>query len=187
MKLEALEGPKPLHHSVTDWDFYYFDNWGATPFWQLYTPFYVSAPSCLDMRPAANGRNVYALSNLALTQDLKAGRIVDWLRRASGSLTKARIYIGVTGQGSVGIAIEPPQNIANFRHYRISWWQGYNLQNQPATIVTEEEEIAGDWIPNPIAYYAPLTGSVNRIGVGGKSGSFNRDNYHDDTEIWLPA
>lgn len=174
------------HHSTGDWDFLKIKDWAADDLWELFTNLFVSPPSCLALTGGAKTEGVYALSNKPLAQNLTAGRITTWSRRQSAIGAYPYVFIGVTGPGDRGIELICPLQTALFMRRRFDWFQGYDPQNEPATIVLTYNWENDAWLPPSADYYAPLSGAVNRVGIGTETGTHWTDTYFDDTEIWLP-
>ncbi len=182
----ATKQAPPLHHSVSDWDFLIVSDWSAFSNWELNTDSFISPPSAIRFEPRRAEIEAYALSNLPLAQDIKAGRLITWVRRDHDGLSFAKIYFGVTGPNSTGISYRLTNSNFNWMKRRFDWWQGYDLHNDPATIVDFYLWDDPDWMLYSRDYYPPLTGSINRLGVGSKSNNSDGWRYFDDTELWLP-
>lgn len=69
--------------------------------------------------------------------------------------------------------------------YRVTWWDGVDLMNNPALAVELEVWEAGDWASKGVLYDPNNRWSglpVNRCGPVLRPAL----GYHDDTEIWIP-
>lgn len=187
LKPHPLHGLKLPRHSLSDWDFYQVVGWAPLSNYELYLADFVSPPSSLIMWQTGAGGYYYALSKLSQAQDLKAGRIVNWSYRGNYPLTESNVYFGVTGPGSLGIRVELWGANPPFLRRRVTWWQGFNLLNEPATLYFASTWDGSNWTDGSIAYADPMTGPVNRVGIGGFSPSIARWSVHDDTEIWIPS
>lgn len=175
-----------LHQSLSDWTFLKAEDWSPSDLHSLFYTFWVSPPSSLRMSTTTDGKDHYGLTNHPLLQDLKAGMIIDNLRWAGWFYHKASMYIGVTGPGSLGIKITPTQFQDHWERWRIRWYQCFDNNNLPKTFLFLDRWIDDHWQAGPLQYYPPMTGFVNRCGIGGSGGTFGGANYHDDTQIYLP-
>lgn len=73
---------------------------------------------------------------------------------------------------------------------RVTFWQAYNLNNQPTFRIRFERWEAGAWvsygnIDDDNNYFADS--SMNMMGVGARVIGPGRWLWHDDTEIWTPC
>lgn len=174
------------HHSLSDWDFLYRSDWSPFHRYDLFTSIYVSPPSCLRFELWATDHEQFALSNLPEAHNLPAGRITTWHRAQSGGVGNSYIYIGVTGPGNTGIPLVIQKITGDWWRTRIDWWQGFDELNNPATLVLKSDWVDGEWSAPSLYSYPPMTGAINRIGIGCTGQSLGNDKYFDDTEIWLP-
>lgn len=187
MKSSIGKSQQIEHHSVADWDFYIHDDWLPAT-WLLDTTTYVSPPSCLLIRnDTVLFSASYALSKLPQALDLKSGKMSTHSKSKLFQFGIPCFFIGVTGPGSTPIRVDIPSVDTAFRLHRVIWWQGYNPQNEPATIYHLDEYIAGSWVDGPLIYAQVLSGPINRCGVGVWNSDSYRWVYHDDTEIWIPV
>lgn len=174
------------HHSLADWDFLKRSDWSPFTRYDLFPYFCVSPPTCLRFELHAVDVEQYALSNLPLAQDLKAGRMTTWGRAEGAGVGSSYMYIGVTGPGSQGLRFSISKSWTQFKRNRIDWWQGYDGVGNPATLVSKYNWDGTKWLLTSTGTYAPMTGAVNRVGIGCTGQSLANDKYFDDTEIWLP-
>ena len=78
----------------------------------------------------------------------------------------------------------------DWRCLRVSWWNGMNLLNVPATVCRLEVNIGGVWYADIDAYdTAELNKGepVQRCGVGFHGHETGVSNWIDDTEFYLPV
>lgn len=174
------------HHSLSDWEFLDRLTWNPYTRYDLYTELFVSPPSCLRFDPFGTPNEIYALSKLPLAQNLPAGRITTWARSQASGVGDPYIYIGVTGVGSRGIPFEIRKSTTTWTRVRLDWWQGVDGLNNPATLLSESYWDGEKWGPPAVHTHPPLSGNINRVGIGLRNQAFNADKYYDDTEIWLP-
>jgi len=177
---------KMQHHSLADWDFLYAPTWNVYHRYDLYSGVFVSPPTCLRFDPWPLDGNVYALSNLPLAQNLPAGKMTTWAYHQGAGVGKTYFHIGVTGIGSLGIQITIQKKTGTFGRRRIDWWQGTDGLGNPATLVDAYNWDGSNWVLTGSSTHPPITGPVNRIGIGITPQSLSSDTYWDDTEIWLP-
>lgn len=74
--------------------------------------------------------------------------------------------------------------------YRITWWNGKNLQNQDATVLRLEQYVSGAWVAYSDCYDTNQYNkgsATNRVGLGVNSTTIYTNGWFDDTEIWCPA
>jgi len=187
--LYLLAGGKG-HHSFADWTWTVDPaaGWASGSF-QLSIVKFVSAPSSVQhiIRHLALEMTGIAVCDIASVSDLKEGRIVTQLNGDPSAANKEqRIIFGAEGD------VTDP-----YRHevigwldtiwgkLRITWWNSYNLLNQPKLAVREDRWIAGAWAEQAIVYQNRLAGVNNKCGLGAWSDiGFQNSNYWDDTEIW---
>lgn len=175
------------HYSVADWDFLHRQDWSPYHRWDLFSTIFISPPSCLRFNPwPLDGEN-YALSALPQAQDLKAGSLTTYARAQAGGVGDSYFYIGVTGPGFIGIRLSIQKITGAWWRERYDWWQGYDRQNQPATLVLRWTWSDPDWINPDPTFHSPMSGVTNRVGIGHTGQSLSADKYFDDTEIWIPA
>lgn len=176
-----------LHHSVADWDFLNITENTPAATWYLDTGVYVSPPSSLGLWGFGSASGVYVLSKLALAGNLKAGRLTTYARRNDSAIYKGHFFIGVNPSIPTYIihtfGVSEPQ----FTRRRIDWWQGFDLQNNPATIVLPYRWEDPNWVPLNEEYHPPLTSNINRVGIGVPTYIQSRRINYDDTEIWIPS
>lgn len=178
---------KHPHQSVADWDFLYLSDWSAYTRWRLDIVNYISAPSSLLFQPFPLDAQQYALHKFLTIQDLKAGSIRGWGRKQFAGVGLAYYYIGVTGPTSQGIRLSATSLTLVWRRFRYDWWQGFDLTNEPATLIDAYNWDGSIWVYTSRRYEPPMTGNVNRVGVGCTTQSLGSAQWFDDTEIWRPS
>lgn len=181
IELNALVKGK---HSTADWDFLTVADWAPAPAFDL-TPYaFVSPPTSMHADTDIVNQECYALCNIAASLDLKEGILISWSRKYRAGLALLYFYIGVTGPGSRGIPIRCQNPIGSWGKGNLQWWQGSDLSGLPATVVIYSILTDGEWVQEYTAYYPPMSGNVNRVGVGSTHQSLGRGGFFDDTEIW---
>lgn len=197
------------HHSVSDWDF--------TPGTckELTEALFVSAPSCLWVRQT-NGCTARPaiLCRIAETQCIAQGEIRTWhytgnrtrdfrlpfrnQHALSGADYENTYYWGITGDyaylyrviagtpvtiGTIPISFE--NNI--WYHWRTVYWNGADLEGNPALCADLYLEVEGEWVKQGDTLHDTENqwkdSEINRSGIGCWVDGVN---YHlfDDTEIW---
>lgn len=176
-------GPKK-HNSTADWDFLKASDWSVWDKWGLNAYMAVSPPTCLWFNPWFDGGDKYVLSNLPDAQDLKAGILITWHCRQLGGVGATKAYIGVTGVGSLGIAIGLPSINLSMKRNRLVWWQDVDDAEDPITKVRLDSWIDDEWTEGVAWEYPPMAGAINRVGLGATPQGLSAQKYFDDTEIW---
>ena len=77
-----------------------------------------------------------------------------------------------------------------WRCLRVSWWNGYDLLNNPATVCRLETNISGVWVSGGDLYDTAQLNkgeAIQRCGVGFHGRESGVSNWVDDTEFWLPV
>ena len=185
-----------------DWDF-------GDANWQLDATHFVSAPT------AINGKVPYCrrvLCRLAESLVLPQGRVVTQLY-LTGTVISQVVFRHQSALGDASFKdcyavhfqndewiyfknrlgfvetkidewpIKP--TLDQWQRWRVTWWNGVDLMNNPAIAVELHQHIAGDWLSYGVLY-DPLNrwenSDKNRVGLGFLySGA-----WADDTEIWIP-
>lgn len=197
-----------------DWEF-------SNARWELYTGSYKSAPTSLRERPLHGTYHRGWCKKTGLL-NAEVGRIVDWFKSQDYVYSPALlIFRCQTEAGDTTPAhwmeaqfwrtntklyryiSQTPTLLATLAHglaltanawykFRLTWWNAYDLQNNP-TLAMEVEYWSGSaWISKGVAYDTynlGLGSEKNRVGVGGfnNAGQDTYDTCHDDTEIWTPV
>ena len=162
-------------------------DWSPWNLWWLITDTFISPPTSLWIDPSNAGGDKYALCNLSFSLDVKAGMLKTYHGRAYAGLGQTFIYLGVTGPGATTAKIVIVSPTWDWKYTRITWWQGENPPGTPKTIVERATFTAGDWVADPLMYFPPMSGAVNRVGIGCTPQSLGRVHYFDNTEIWRPC
>lgn len=174
------------HFSLSDWDILRMRDWTPYIDFDLFPTIYVSPPTCLRFNPWIPSGEGYAICKLPQTLDLKAGRLITYSRTQSAGVGESFAYIGVTAPGENCIRLHIQKMWGAWWLARFDWWQGLDLSLHPCTIVEEYRIIDGEWSLWHTFYHPPMTGNLNRCGVGLTIQSLSADKYFDDTEIWRP-
>ena len=175
-------------HSVSDWDF-------GTANWELSATQFVSPPTSLHGKP---GNLEWCLCRVADSLNLPEGRIVTSIYTPD----KFGPVLNICHQSLLGDAtIQYRYEIRFFQHqncswpvvltlstwerWRVTWWNGTDMMNNPATAIELERLEAGIWVSYGILYDTaePFKNSDrNRVGIR----LLYALNWIDDTEIWVP-
>lgn len=200
--MELVGVRQQLSHSVSDWDF-------QTTNWALSNAHFVSPPTSLH----GTGDILYAiLCRKPKSLLLPEGRFVFSLY-CSGAVTSTIIFRNQAPLGTANlynnyeVRVHPvawayflvrvdgyPEQIGTWlvhsltgqwAEFRLTWWNGVDLQNNPALATELERKEDGVWVSYGIVYDPDnrwKDSAINRVGVG----NLNPYNWFDDTEIWIP-
>lgn len=201
------------HHSTGDWDF-------EETFWELEVADYQSAPSSLEITRVVTSQVPWTvLCKAADTTVIDQGRIVTWLKGQTMNLAfpllffRAQAAVGSPGPndsyyvkfsngmadwyyrdsgGSDTLIQGYAGGLSNDTWYkfRITWWNGKDLQNQDATVLRIERFVSSAWTQIDSDAYDTNErnkgSAINRVGVG-IGGAYIWWVRFDDTEIWCPG
>ena len=196
-------------HSTGDWDFQYAD-------WTLDTAYYVDSPTSLRLDASVAPKGHWTvLCRTADTQVIEQGRIVTWVRLPNNSLDHALlVFRNQSALGSPTLTNSYYIDIYNsldrwfyrdtdnldwllatfgaygaietWAKFRVTWWNGKNLQNVDATVCRFEYWNGSAWVQvGSDAYDTNQRGkgsATNRAGIGTVSQSVA--SWFDLTEIW---
>jgi len=163
------------------WDFYFIDDWSEFTDWSIKDNYYISPPTSIFF--GHRDEAVYLLSKHPGAQNLKAGRLTCWNRSQIFGVGYPTYYIGVTGVGSEGIEFRPFREDGVWRRARYAWWQGKDGEGNDKTVVYRETWEDDAWVDPETFYYDPMTGAVNRVGIGSQPQSVGYKRWYDDTII----
>jgi len=178
----------PTPHSVPeDWSFWKVP--AATEYtgWRLYTDDYVSAPSCLDMRPPADQGLHYALSDMPQTTDMLQGRIVTYLRFPGPTNNIFFITLNIPSKGAHGQPVTIPYLDMEWQRYRVTWWFAYDEHNAPSTRIRVERWTVDEWVQLSQVDVPPFTTSPCYCSIGGLNTGAVQLQLWDNTQIYIPA
>lgn len=103
-------------------------------------------------------------------------------------MNDAEGYEVVASNIPLGITID----VGTWYRFRISWFESYNLLNEPSTALQIERWTGSEWVACSGVYYDANrrfeSSSINRVGVGisgGTTGAYYV--WHDDTAIYKAA
>lgn len=186
---KAFQAPHTLllfdkFNDLNNWEVKKVSDWSDWTSWGFSTSIYISPPQGFIIDPYR--AQAYALCTLPETQDMKAGKILLWCAEQLAGLGKPQIWLGVSGPGSSYIArIGIPSDTYEFDWSGHVWYQGVNGNGDPATVMhTLGKDGAEEYIKST-AYFAPMTGSVNKIAIGSLVQSLGRAKFFDDVELWV--
>lgn len=155
--------------ALTDWE---FDTLSSVT---LDTVDYVSPPSSIK------GGSVFygPVAMYKGVVNAPAGQVLTWVK---GNL---RIYGGCTlSPFNYTVLLANFASGDTWTRFGVRWWQGFDLLNQPATLVQEGTWNGSTWTWGATTYTTAMTGSENRIALMFVLGAVH---HADDTEIWLPS
>ncbi|MBA7608626.1 hypothetical protein ES703_15805 [subsurface metagenome] len=198
----ALNRSPLKHHSTTDWDFY-------CDRWQLDTEDFVSAPSCLTLEKGDPLASNALWCKHSVTGAVTEGRLVTQLKWYTSPAFPYLLFRGQDPDGeasvdagyylvvAIGSSLWSPPGVSyineipdagTWANYRVTWWEGKNLQNDPATVCRVEKYIDPDWTQMGVDMYDTerlnKDSSINRVGLGRTSCATIPAVRFDDTEIW---
>ncbi|MBU1067110.1 hypothetical protein KKE60_04955, partial [Patescibacteria group bacterium] len=184
--------------------------------WKLEVGTFVSPPSSLRLFPPYYIDTPLAvLCRYTPTLTLEQGRILSWMQwlgttpnncsllfRAQAPLGSASInnsylvgfgyngkrwrYIDPTGVSTTIASWGGGLDSNTWYRYRITWWNGKNLQNQDACCLRLERWDGAAWVSEGDAYDTNNRNkgsAINRVGLA-YWGASGYSVYYDDTEIW---
>lgn len=196
----ARELPKKRHYSTTDWDF-------ENTQWILSS----DTPSGTGYSLQHNGADdTDLLCRESTTQNIGQGRLVTWFKRidisgctfffgadpalGSADLSAADYYkVYIYQNGAIAYhftdgvqdwtdSVVIGSTDRTWEKFRVTWWNSYNLQNNPAIAIQIGKWSGSAWSDGAILYdttIAHMAGNTKRVGIG-----LTGLAYYDDTEIW---
>ncbi len=202
---------KPVHHSLTDWDFQF-----GAQYRSLAVDHYVSPPSSLKFTGAPGGWTNAVLCRIADTLCLPQGEVRTWARRTFGifypcvfrndrplgsagwvnsyyvyiAAARARLYLVYDSALYLRDETVCYWEHDEWIHYRVFWYNGKTPGDEDALCVDIYYEVAGEWVRTGATMYD--TGNyfkddpVNRCGIAGNLG-LGHTEWFDNTEIWGPV
>lgn len=128
-------------------------------------------------------RRAGMISRFPSCQNLPEGQLVFWTYgdgAGEAATMQALAFIGVKSLTGQGNAVSLPIR-GGWAKRRVTWWLGRDPAWNIKLIVSRESAAPGrDWEQEGLVYHDPLTGSVNRVGVG-----FGASFYYSGTGRWL--
>lgn len=201
------------HHSTGDFD---FGTYGA---WALTVALFISAPSALKIDVTGN-KSLFAALKPAFSANIRDGQIESQLRgvfpgfshpsfliRWQGSYAASHIascyaaifynnacyisYFDAAGaRADVGSIVGGPFASDTWYRYRVTWWESFDLQNNPATAFMLERYVAAWAQVGSILYDTNrrfVGSATNRSGVGSYSNNVTVGSVYIDDSVFFKS